>query len=87
MHSDTTSWPNGQVTEQCGELIDSTRKMILGLAKRFKSAVDDVAGAEPNKREDTCDFFGRCYTRAQANVDVNAVYNAVKKGPMPPRES
>lgn len=79
MHSDTTSWLNGQVTEHYGELIDSTHKMILGLAKRFRIAVDDVAGAEPNKSEDTCYFFGRYYTRAQANVDFNAVYHAVKK--------
>lgn len=41
--------------------------------------MDDVAGAEPNKSEDISDFFGRYYTRAQANVDVNAVYNAVTK--------
>lgn len=79
MHSDTTSWLNGQVTEHYGELIDSTHKMILGLAKRFRIGVDDVAGAEPNKSEDTCYFFGRYYTRAQANVDFNAVYHAVKK--------
>ena len=79
MHSDTTSLANGQVTEHYGELIDSTHKTILGLAKRFKIAVDDVGGAEPNKSTETYSFFGRYYTRDQANVDFNAVYSALKK--------
>ncbi len=35
MHSDTTSWLNGQTTEHCGELIDSGHKNILGLISRF----------------------------------------------------
>ena len=79
MHSDTTSWLNGQVTEHYGELIDSTHKTILRLAKRFGIAVDDVSGAEPARTADTYYFFGRYYTRDQANADFNAVYNAVKK--------
>src|SRR6185369_5647162 len=36
MHSDTTSWAYGQVSEHCGEFIDSGHKTILGLARRFK---------------------------------------------------
>src|SRR5919109_1187612 len=32
MHSDTTSWANGQTSEHCGELIDSRHKTILKLA-------------------------------------------------------
>lgn len=79
MHSDTTSWLNGQVTEHYGELIDSTHKTIIGLARRFRIDVEDVSGAEPKKSEDTCYFAGRYYTRAQANIDFNAVYHAVKK--------
>src|SRR5262252_2788728 len=45
MHSDTTSWANGQVSEHCGELIDTSHKTILGLAKRFKIPVDDLQAA------------------------------------------
>src|SRR5215831_12443896 len=47
MHSDTTSWANGQVSEHCGELIDTSHKTILGLAKRFQIPVDDLLAAEP----------------------------------------
>jgi monoamine oxidase len=79
MHSDTTSWANGQVTEHCGELIDSTHKTILGLAKRFKIGVDDLASAEPRQSEDTYFFSGGYYPRSRAIDDFGAVYRAVKK--------
>ncbi len=79
MHSDTTSWGNGQVSEHCGELIDSTHKTILGLAKRFKIPVADLSSAEPPKSTETYYFFGQRYTRDEANTDFNAVYQAVKK--------
>jgi len=79
MHSDTTSWANGQVTEHCGELIDSTHKTILGLAKRFKIRVDDLRVAEPPQSTETYYFFGRYYLRKQATDDFKAVYQAVKK--------
>ena len=79
MHSDTTSWANGQVSEHCGELIDSTHKTILGLAKRFNIPVADLSSAEPVHSTETYYFFGQRYTRDQANADFNAVYQAVKK--------
>jgi monoamine oxidase len=79
MHSDTTSWLNGQTTEHCGELIDSKHKTILGLASRFKLNVVDLLAAEPVQSTDTDFFFGRYYTQQQANSDFNPVWNAVKK--------
>ena len=79
MHSDTTSWANGQVTEHCGELIDSRHKTILGLAKRFGISVVDLLAAEPPQSTETYYFFGEYYTRREANIDFNAVYHAVKK--------
>lgn len=79
MHSDTTSWLNGQTTERCGELIDTKHKTILSLASRFKLNVVDLAAAEPVQSTDTDFFFGRYYTQAQANADFNPVWNAVKR--------
>ena len=79
MHSDTTSWANGQVTEHCGELIDSTHKTILRLAKRFKIRVDDLSASEPQHSTETYYFFGQYYPRNQATDDFKAVYQAVKK--------
>jgi monoamine oxidase len=79
MHSDTTSWANRQVSEHCGELIDSRHKVILGLANRFDIPVDDLLSAQPLQSTPTYFFFGEYYTRDQANIDFKAVYHAVKK--------
>ena len=79
MHSDTTSWLNGQTTERCGELIDSAHKTILGLANRFNLPTVDLLAAEPNHSTDTDFFFGSYYTQTQANNDFGPVWNAVKK--------
>jgi monoamine oxidase len=78
MHSDTTSWLNGQTSEHCGELIDSKHKTILGLTTRFKLATVDLLAAEPNQSTDTDFFFGQYYTSAQANNDFKPVWNNVK---------
>jgi monoamine oxidase len=78
MHSDTTSWLNGQTSEHCGELIDSKHKTILGLASRFKLPTVDLLAAEPIHSTETHYFGGHYYTTAQANVDFNPVWNAVK---------
>jgi len=79
MHSDTTSWLNGQTSEHCGELIDSGHKTILGLASRFKLPTVDLLGAEPIHSTDTDYFFGHYYTDVQAQADFNPVWNNVKK--------
>ena len=79
MHSDTTSWLNGQTSEDCGELIDSRHKTILGLANRFNIPRVDLVGAQPNHSTDSDFFFGHYYTDAQAQADFNAVWNNVKK--------
>ncbi len=79
MHSDTTSWLNGQTSEHCGELIDSKHKTILGLTTRFKLPTVDLLAAEPNQSTETDFFFGGYYTTTQENADFNPVWNAVKK--------
>jgi monoamine oxidase len=79
MHSDTTSWLNGQTSEHCAELIDSGHKTILSLASRFKLQTVDLLGAEPIHSTDTNYFFGHYYTDAQAQADFNPVWANVKK--------
>jgi len=79
MHSDTTSWLNGQTSEHCGELIDTRHKTILGLAKRFGIPITDLRAAEPNQSTETYRFFDQYYTREQANVDFNPVWTSIKK--------
>ena len=78
MHSDTTSWLNNQVSEHCGELIDTEHKTILGLAKRFKIGVADLLSAQPAHSTDTNYFFGQYYSTTAAVADFGPVYRAVK---------
>lgn len=67
MFSATSIWADGQVTEWCGELIDSTHATVIGLARRFGLRLDDLLG-NPSLR-DTYRFFGRYYTVEQAFED------------------
>jgi len=79
MHSDTTTWLNGQTSEDCGELIDSGHKTILGLANRFNIPRVDLLAAEPKHSTESDYFFGQYYTDNQAQDDFNAVWNNLKK--------
>src|SRR5258708_31967777 len=60
MHSDTTSWANGQVTEHCGELVDSDHLAILGLAQRFNIPYVDLTTGQPANATDTY-YFSDAY--------------------------
>jgi len=54
MHSDRSGYfDNGQISELCGELIDSSHKTILHLAQRFGLATVDLLAAEPNGSGET----------------------------------
>ena len=80
MHSDHSGyWAEGQVSEFCGELIDSGHATILRLATRFGLAVDDLLAAQPIGSSDTYWFLNRRYTAAQADADFVPVREAAKK--------
>ena len=80
MHSDRSGyWAEGQVSEFCGELINSGHATILGLASRFGLAVDDLLAAQPPGSTDTYWFLNERYTAAQADADFEPVRTAAKK--------
>src|SRR5262245_12120089 len=79
MHSDRSGyWADGQVSEFCGELIDSGHTTILGLASRFGLPVDDLLAAEPAGSTDTYWFLGGRYSADQADSDFAPVRAAAK---------
>ena len=85
MHSDSALvpggsqyWSDSQVSEWCGELIDSGHKTILSLAQRYRLATTDLLGAEPNGSEDTYYFDGAFYPKSQADIDFQPVHNALQ---------
>jgi monoamine oxidase len=74
MHSDTSGyWQNGQVSEWCGELIDSAHETIMDLASRFNLPLADLTGAEPPGSTDTYFFSRHYYSVAQATRDFQPV--------------
>jgi monoamine oxidase len=80
MHSDRGGyWADSQVSEFCGELIDSGHTTILGLAARFGLAVDDLLAAQPPGSTETYWFLDRRYAAAQADIDFGPVRDVLKK--------
>jgi monoamine oxidase len=77
MFSNTTSWANNQVSEWCGELIDTGHVTVQKLAKRFGLPLDDLIDAQPAGSQDTYKFFGHYYPKAQADIDFAPVFAAV----------
>ena len=77
MYSNTSYWNDGQVSEWCGELIDSGHKTMQRLAHRFGLVLDNLLDAQPVGSEDTYYFFGRYYPKAQADRDFAVLIDAV----------
>jgi monoamine oxidase len=78
MHSDASGyWDNGQVSEFCGELIDTGHKTIRALALRFKLPLVDLLAAQPAGTTDTFWFLGGPYPVAQADADFQAIRGAL----------
>jgi monoamine oxidase len=71
-------WSDGQVSEWCGELIDSGHETIQYLAARFGLTLDDLLASEPDHSEETYFFTGQYYPRAAAVQDFQPVYQALQ---------
>lgn len=78
MHSDTTSWLNGQTSEFCGELIDTGHTAIRDLATRFNLPTVDLHAAEPPNSTETYFFDNGYYPASRANSDFGPVFQALK---------
>ncbi len=78
MHSDTTTWENGQVSEHCGELIDSDHTTILNLISQFGLSTTNLLAAQPSRSTDTYFFFNNYYSVSQATADFGRVYQTLK---------
>jgi monoamine oxidase len=75
MHSDTTSWLDGQTSEHCGELIDSGHTSILNLCTRFGLPTVDLHAAEPPNSTETYFFGNKYYPFSKATSDFEAVFD------------
>jgi monoamine oxidase len=80
MHSNTSGfWNDSQVTEWCGELIDTNHKTIQFLAQRFGFKLADTFAGYPNGSTDTYWFtkYGY-YSTDQADADFQPIHNTLQ---------
>lgn len=70
-------WAGGQVSEWCGELIDTGHVTMHDLATRYGLALDNLHAAEPAGATDTYFLHGHYYPYAQAVTDFNAIVTAL----------
>ncbi|HEX7840216.1 MAG TPA: NAD(P)/FAD-dependent oxidoreductase [Kofleriaceae bacterium] len=71
-------WAGSQVSEWCGELIDTGHQTIRNLAARFGLPLDDLHAAEPKQSEEVYQFGGQYYPKAQATADFLAMFDALQ---------
>jgi monoamine oxidase len=78
MHSDTSSYFQGQVSEFCGELIDTGHHTIRSLAQRFGLPTVDLLAAEPKASDEVYWFLGGYYPKEQADKDFQPIHNTLQ---------
>src|SRR6266853_5494991 len=61
MHSDTTTWADGMVSEWCGEFIDSDHETLRHLIERFGLKTIDLEQAKAGQAQNIMYFFNRFY--------------------------
>lgn len=79
MHSDRSGyWADGQVSEFCGELIDTGHVTIRHLAQRFGLDTVDLLAAQPNGTEDTWYLLGGYYSPDDADKDFQPLHHTLQ---------
>ena len=81
MFSNTGYWNANQITEWCGELIDTGHTTVRKLAKRFDLPLDNLLAAQPDRSDDIYRFFGRYYAKSRADQDFLAVSDRIASDP------
>lgn len=80
MYSDLSGyWNDSQITEFCGEFIDSNHVTIQGLASRFGLPLSDLSTTAPATATETYYFFNRYFSTTLIDIDFSAVRSAAKK--------
>lgn len=78
METDRTSWQNSQISEHCGELIDSNHTSIINLSSRFGLSLTDLLAAQPSGSTDLYYVHGNYYSYSQAVTDFGPVYTTLQ---------
>jgi monoamine oxidase len=75
----TSYWSDDQVTEWCGELVDSGHTTIQMLCARYNLTLDDLPVTAPAGSTPVYLFDGAYYTYDQVNIDFAPVFDAVTR--------
>ena len=73
------SFPDGQIAEHGGELIDQGHTAMRHLANELGFTLDNLLQGEQNGTEDFYWFDGAPYTYAQATADLNGIYQKLHR--------
>jgi monoamine oxidase len=73
MHSDTTTWADGMVSEWCGEFIDGNHHTLHHLVKRFGLKIVDLGHARGDSAQSVLYFLNRYYGAEELARDFQAL--------------
>lgn len=73
MHSDTTTWADGMVSEWCGEFIDSDHETIHLLVRRFGLKIVDLGGTRGDTSQTIMYLFNRYYGAEELGQNFEAI--------------
>jgi monoamine oxidase len=79
MHSDTTTWADGMVSEWCGEFIDGNHRTLLHLIERFKLKTIDLGRKIPNRAQAILYFFNRYYDAEEVWGSLQPIYPTLQQ--------
>ena len=78
MHSDTTTWADGMVSEWCGEFIDSDHKTIQQLVRRFGLETTDLGQRRKDRTQSVMYLFNRYYEAEELARDFEALASIIQ---------
>ena len=73
MHSDTTTWGDGMVSEWCGEFIDGDHEIVHGLIKRFGLKTIPLGKVRGDRMQSVMYFSNRYYSGKELTRDFQAL--------------
>ena len=73
MHSDTTTWADGMVSDWCGEFIDGDHETLHQLIKRFGLKIVDLGRGRADRAQSVMFFFNRYYGAEELAGDFQAL--------------
>jgi monoamine oxidase len=80
VHSNASGyWRDGQISEWCGELINTDHQTVLRLARRFGLKTLDLHAAQVPGAEDAYHVLGALYPVADADREFRAVYPLLRR--------